>query len=141
MYIKNNKLQIVSGPNAFNSGQPVMNNKFLHRFDEEGTFCVISEGASDTYCLVRVLQKAFKRETPDLVTEEPYVLYKYHKIFLDCKTPDSTIHYTLDGSMPSKLSLVYVPENAVIMNEEGINILRAIAYSENNLTSDIFTSQ
>jgi hypothetical protein len=37
--------------------------------------------------------------------------------------------------------LVYDPENAVIMNEEGINILRAIAYSENNLTSDIFTSQ
>ena len=36
---------------------------------------------------------------------------------------------------------LYDKENAVIMNEDGINILRAVAYSEDNLCSDIFTSQ
>lgn len=36
---------------------------------------------------------------------------------------------------------LYDKENAVIMGEEGINILRAIAYSDENLISDVFTSQ
>ena len=36
---------------------------------------------------------------------------------------------------------LYDKDNAVIMGEEGINILRAIAFSEQNLTSDVFTSQ
>ncbi len=36
---------------------------------------------------------------------------------------------------------LYDKDNAVIMNEDGINILRAIAYSEENLCSEIFTSQ
>jgi hypothetical protein len=35
----------------------------------------------------------------------------------------------------------YEEENGVIMEEEGIQIIRAIAYSESYLTSDIFTSQ
>lgn len=78
----------------------------MHRFDDEGVYCVVSEGAPGSYCIIRVLQKVYKTATPELVNDEPYVLYKYHKIFLDCKTPNSTIHYTLDGSVPSKLSLV-----------------------------------
>ncbi len=99
---------MVNGPNAFSSGQPVMNNRFMHRFDEEGTFCVVSEGAPDTFCIIRVFFNTKKTATPELVNEEPYVLYRYHKIFLDCKTPDAILHYTLDGSTPSKLSLVNI---------------------------------
>lgn len=36
---------------------------------------------------------------------------------------------------------VYKKETGITLNEEGINIIRAIAYSERYLTSDIFTSQ
>ena len=70
--------------------------------------------------------------------------------------------YTLDGSTPTKLSFVikkvkksqiftlndknlikkfYEETSGIELMEEGIHILRAIAYSEHNLTSEVFTSQ
>lgn len=99
-------LKIIDGALAFNSGKPVLNNSFLHTFEDEGTFCVVSEGAKNTFCLINVLKSAHKTATPKLVNQDQCVLYKYHKIFLDCETPDSTIHYTTDGSTPSKLTPV-----------------------------------
>ncbi len=78
----------------------------MHRFEEEGIYCVISEGAPDTYCLVNVMLRPEKTDTPKLVNQEPFVLFKYHKVHLSCSTENSYIHYTTDGSTPTKLSMV-----------------------------------
>lgn len=83
-----------------------MNNSFLHTFEEEGSFCVVSDGATKTYCVIQVLRNAAQTGTPRLVNQDPMILYKYHKIFLDCQTPNAVIHYTTDGSLPSKLTAV-----------------------------------
>jgi hypothetical protein len=101
-------IKIIEGASAFNSGKSVLNNSFLYTFEEQGEFCVISENAQNTFCVIRVLEKANKIETPELVNQESYILNKNHKVFLHCKTPNSTIHYTTDGSTPSKLSKVII---------------------------------
>lgn len=132
---------MIEGLKGFNSGESVKNNSFLHSFEEEGTYCVISSGTPNTYCLIRVLKEASKTEMPQLVNQEANVIYKNHKIYLNCRTPSSTIHYTIDGSPPTKLSRLYDDENGVMMDEEGICFVRAIAFSDKHLTSDIFTSQ
>jgi hypothetical protein len=59
---------------------------------------------------------------------------------LSCGTPNAVIHYTTDGSAPTRLSAIYDEENAAVLVEEGIAVLRAIAFSDNLLTSDILTS-
>lgn len=141
---KNQKeFQVVQGPSGFNSGKPVVNNKFMHRFDKPGDFCVISESARDCICQVKVLASATKTATPQFSNREgePYVVYRLYKVFLQCETPSASIYYTTDGSTPNELSALYDDDNGAIFSEEGIAILRAIAYSDNCLTSDIFTSQ
>ncbi|RNA39091.1 leucine-rich repeat-containing protein [Brachionus plicatilis] len=135
-----NELKSITGPNAFTSGSMVPNKSFLHSFEEEGEYCVISEGAPDSYCIIRVLLEVQKTDMPKLINQEPMFVYKYHKVLLECDTPGAEIHYTFDGSSPNKLTKKYNPEKGIIMNEEGINIIRAIAYSKKFLTSDIFTS-
>ncbi|CAF0781764.1 unnamed protein product [Brachionus calyciflorus] len=135
-----NSYKAITGSKAFTSGSPVVNNSFLHLFEEEGQFCVTSDGSQKHYCIIKVLNSAQKALTPQLCNKEPFILFKYHKIYLDCQTPNVDIHYTTDGSAPSKLTAKYNRDTGVIMNEEGINIIRAIAYSEHYLTSDIFTS-
>jgi len=136
-----NNIKVVQGPTGFNSGKPVVNKSFLHRFDKPGKYSVVSEGSPDSICTVQVLVGASKTDTPSFVNEEPFVVYRLHKILLKCKTQNASIHYTTDGSKPTQLSPVYDDDNGAILNEEGIAILRAVAYSDNCLTSDIFTSQ
>lgn len=147
MSLPNDKspLRRIEGPTGFTSGRPVINNSFLHTFDEEGIFCVISEASSagnkPHYCLVNVMRSADKTETPALANpNESMVLYKYAKVFLQCDTNDAKIHYTTDGSMPSKKTASYDYNNGILMSDEGINIIRAIAYSDKRLNSDVFTS-
>jgi len=135
------EIKVVQGPSGFNSGKPVVNNSFLHRFDKPGKYSVVSEGSPDSICTVQVLVSASKTETPSFANEEPFVVYRLHKVLLKCNTKNATIHYTTDGSTPSELSPVYDDDNGAILNEEGIAILRAVAYSDSCLTSDIFTSQ
>ena len=101
-----NALKTITGINGFNSGAAVTNNSFLHAFEEEGLFCVVSDGAPEAYCLINVLKQAQKTGKPELVNQEPSVLYKNHKVFLHCHTPASSIYYTLDGSQPTKLANV-----------------------------------
>lgn len=84
----------------------VQNNSFLHSFEDVGEFCVISEGAPGSYCIIRVLLDAQKTETPKLVHKESLIVYKYHKVLLECGTSGADIHYTIDGSAPSKLTKV-----------------------------------
>ena len=138
---KQSAISVIKGPSAFNSGKPVANNKFLHRFDKPGKFCVVTEGSVDSACIIQVLESAHKTETPELVNQEPPVVYKFHKVLLKCNTPNASIHYTSDGTTPTVLSPLYDEDNAAILNEEGIAVVRAIAYSNDCLTSDIFTSQ
>ena len=99
-------MRAIDGSLAFNSGKPVVNNSFLHTFEEEGTYCVVSEGAPNTYCIIQVLRTATKADAPQLVNQDPQVLYKNHRIFLHSHTPNVSIHYTTDGSAPNKLSAV-----------------------------------
>jgi hypothetical protein len=134
-------VRAIDGPKGFTSGKPVNNNSFLHTFDEEGVFCVVSEGARGKHCLINVMKKVEKTETPRLTNQESSVVIKGSKIVLTCDTPDSIIHYTLDGSMPSKKSPKYDNEIGVIMCNEGINIIRAIAYSDQRVNSAVFTSR
>ena len=83
-----------------------MNNTFLHTFEEEGMYCVVSDGADYTYCIIKVIRTAKKTSTPKLVNEEPYAVQKYHKVYLDCDTKNAHIHFTTDGTIPTKRSLV-----------------------------------
>jgi len=96
----------VEGAHEFNSGQKVVNGSFLHSFDEEGTYCVISGGSENTCCIINVVTTSLKTSTPQLVKQEQYILYKYHKLFLECQTPNAVIHYTTDGIAPNNLSRV-----------------------------------
>ena len=113
----------------------------MHRFDNSGNYSVVSEGAENSFCTVKALVSASRTATPELVEKESYVVYKFHKLYLTCSTPNATIHYTIDGSTPNEMSTVYDTDNAAIMTDEGIAVLRAIAFSNDNLTSEIFTSQ
>ena len=104
-------MRVIDGPKAFNSGKPVLNNSFLYTFEEEGSYCVMSEGANKSgsgrpYCLIQVLRSVHKAATPRLAHQESFVLLKNHKIHLECDTPDVIIHYTTDGSTPNKLTQV-----------------------------------
>lgn len=114
---KKQPLRTIQDRSGFNSGKPVLNNSFLYTFEEEGAFSVISEGpmksiaqSNDTtaqpYCIVHVLSAAQKAATPRLANNEPFVMLKNHKVFLECDTPDVIIHYTTDGTMPNKLTQV-----------------------------------
>lgn len=134
-------VKIIVGPTGFNSGKVCANKTFLHRFDKPGKFCVVSEGAPEHFGFIQVHVEAAQTATPELVRDEPVVVFRLHKVYLKCQTPNATIHYTTDGSTPSRMSTVYDEENAAILVEEGIAVLRAIAYSDDLLTSDIFTSQ
>jgi hypothetical protein len=87
------------------------------------------------------MKKVEKTETPRQIHQDSAVVIKGSKIILTCDTRDSVIHYTLDGSMPSKKSPKYNPELGVIMCDEGINIIRAIAYSDQRVNSAVFTSR
>lgn len=82
------------------------NNSFLHAFEDVGEYCVISEGAPGRHCIIRVLSDAKKTDTPKLVNKESLIVYKYHKVLLECSSADADIHYTLDGSAPNKLTKV-----------------------------------
>lgn len=110
-------MRTIQGTNGFNSGKPVLNNSFLYTFEEEGQFCVLSEGpmksitqtndiTTKPYCMVQVLRASHKANTPRLANNEPFVMLKHHKVFLDCETSDVIIHYTTDGSTPNKLTQV-----------------------------------
>ena len=101
-------MRTIDGPAAFNSGKPVVNNSFLHTFEEEGIYCVKSEGAPNTYCVIKVLKSVTKTDKPKLVNQEPYVLYKNHRVYLHSATHGAIIHYSLDGSTPTKLSPVRI---------------------------------
>jgi plastocyanin len=136
-----NFLELVTGPKAFTSGNPVTNKSFLYTFEVQGSFCVMSEGAKDEFCVINVVDDVTKTSKPELVNQDPYVLYRYHRIYLHCHTPDSIIHYTVDGTTPNKLSSSYNRENGIIMDKDGIFFVRAIAYSDEYAASDIFTSQ
>lgn len=96
----------MEGSRAFNSGKLVQNNSFLHTFEVEGVYSVISEGAQNTHCLVHVLKSVQRASKPMLAQPEPSVLTKYQKIYLQCDTPNVTIHFTTDGSTPNKLTEV-----------------------------------
>ena len=96
----------IEGELEFNSGQKVVNNSFLHTFEEQGTFCVISGGSENTCCIVNVINNSVKTSTPQLVRQDQYILYKYHKLFLESQTPNAIIHYTTDGIAPNNLSKV-----------------------------------
>ena len=63
-------MKAVEGPSAFNSGTRVTNNSFLHTFEEEGMYCVVSDGADYTYCVIKVVRTSKKTKTPTLVKEE-----------------------------------------------------------------------
>ena len=97
---------MVQGNEGFNSGQVTANNKFLHRFEKEGTYCVKSDGAANCHCLIRVLVKPAKTQIPKFKNQEPKVIHVNHKIYLQCDTKNSEIHYTTNGSLPNKLCLV-----------------------------------
>jgi hypothetical protein len=99
-------MRSIEGPTAFNSGKPVTNNSFLHTFEQEGKFCVISEGAKNKYCIVNVMKGAIKTAKPFLSNNEPLVISKNHQVYLTCNTSDAIIHYTIDGILPSKKSPV-----------------------------------
>ncbi len=101
-------MRTIEGPNAFNSGKSVVNNSFLHTFEEEGIYCVKSDGAPNTYCVIKVLRSVSKTDKPKLVNQEPYVLHKNHRVYLNSLTHGAIIHYTLDGSTPTKLSAVLI---------------------------------
>lgn len=137
----NKGVKIITGPTGFNSGKVCANKTFLHRFDKPGKFSVVSEGAPEHFGFIQVHVEAAQTATPELVRDEPVVVYRLHKVYLKSQTPNATIYYTTDGSTPSRLSTMYDEENAAILVEEGIAVLRAIAYSDSLLTSDIFTSQ
>ena len=133
-------MKIIEGPRGFSSGKPVNNKSFLHTFEEAGMFCVISEGAPGKHCIVNVLKQATKAEKPRLSKQYELAVYTNSKVHLACDTPDAAIHYTIDGSKPSKKSPLYSPATGVLMAYEGINIIRAIAFSDKHLSSEVFTS-
>ena len=85
-----------------------MNNSFLHAFEDGGEFCVSSEGAPNSYCIVRVVDAAQKAQTPKFVNKEPFIMFKYHKVLLECGTTNAAIHFTTDGSAPTKISPVII---------------------------------
>ena len=100
-------LRIIDSDDGFNSGQALMKSEFLYRFEKEGTFCVKSEGALNCHCLIKVLQNPARTEAPKFKNQEPQIVYKYHKVYLECTTSSSTIHYSY-GSTPNKLSYVKI---------------------------------
>ena len=98
-------MSVVEGPSAFNSGAKVINNRFLHTFEEEGMYCVMSDGADYTYCIIKAVRTDKKTATPKLVFDEQYLVEKYHKVYLE-SNKKATIYYTTDGTIPTKRSLV-----------------------------------
>ena len=88
-------MKVIEGPEGFTSGKVVLNNSFLYTFEQEGRYCVVSDGAKQTYCIIQVSRLITKAATPELVNSEPYVLYQDHKIFLHSQTPNVVIHIRL----------------------------------------------
>ena len=101
LFVLKESWEIIEGSKAFNSGALTLNHNFLNTFEEEGVYCVASFGAPDFYCLLNVLERATKADSPTLVNREPYLIDKYHKIHLNCKTIGAKIYYTTNGTQPN----------------------------------------
>ncbi|CAH1782616.1 unnamed protein product [Owenia fusiformis] len=139
-------LSAMQGGKSFNSGRPMPNNSFLYTFDEEGTFCVASQGAPGFCGIINIMS------VDTLRTDVPYIesdqnggtVEKNTVVYLACDTAQSSIYYTLDGSTPEvhrKSSKLYKPDKGVVLKESGLCFLRALATSPTQLISDVYTSK
>lgn len=58
-------------------------------------------------------------------------------ITISCSTPNSTIHFTLDGSDPNEASLILAPGENLVIENSGQHIIKAFATEQTMLSSDI----
>ncbi|XP_077978814.1 uncharacterized protein LOC144434231 [Glandiceps talaboti] len=136
----------VSDETAFNSGPPIPNNSFIYTFDEPGSYYVTSQGNPGIIGMVNVLDKdQFKLTAMPVITSENNggPVQKWHVVNLQCNTENSTIFYTLDGSNPEyhgPSTKIYKPKG-IVLRDSGLQVIRAMATSEEALNSKIFTSK
>lgn len=79
---------------------------------------------------------------PPVVTEPVTPIYEYENIRVRASTPGSTIHYTLDGSTPTKSSSYlsdYLGWRDIKINNIGINTVKIVAIKNGYQNSDVIT--
>ncbi|XP_068713854.1 uncharacterized protein [Montipora foliosa] len=135
----------VRGLSAFDSGPVTTTSTFFHTFDVPGKYFVTSEGTERQLCVIDVQENAAYVAPPKIwdTERDGGNAEKGHRVFLECGTPNAEIYYTVDGSYPMECNPNLKPYNkkkGVVLSQEGLVVVRAIAKKDGWVTSQVYNS-
>lgn len=110
--------------------------KILTRSNKISEAMEFIDSISSSYIILKLSES---RPSTVVMTPDPGTYDSSVSVEL-ISSAEATIYYTLDGSMPTTQSLVYDPENPILI-EKGTVTIRAFAMNDNGMISDEYSAK